>query len=141
MIVTKNIEEAKKMIKLAKSPIIILGQDPTFNRKLLEYGKFNVLMSPERLEKNSSLKQSNSGLNEILARIAKKNKISIGIDIDDLKSLSPKEKISRLTKIKQNIKICRSIGTQIFIKNKLHQNLLVSLGASTKQSKEATQYF
>ena len=60
MIITKNVEDAKKMIKAAKSPIVILGQDVVFNRKILEYDKFNILMCPERLERNRNLKQSNS---------------------------------------------------------------------------------
>lgn len=141
MISTKNLEEAKRIIKTSNKPIIVLAQDQKFNRKIVEFGKFNVLMSPERLESSSSLKQSNSGLNEVLARIAKKNNISIGIDLDEIKKLNNEEKLSRLIKIKQNIKICQSVGTRIFVTNKSYKDVLLSLGASTKQSKEATQYF
>ena len=141
MISTKSIEEAKKMIKSSKRPTIVLAQDPAFNRKVLEYGKFDVLMSPERLEGSSSLKQSNSGLNEIVARISKKNRISIGIDFDEVKSLGIKEKLNRLIKIRQNIEICRSVGAKIFTAKKSYKDVLLSLGASTKQADEATQYF
>jgi RNase P/RNase MRP subunit p30 len=139
MITTRNIEEAKRMISKSTKPIIVLAQDRVFNRKMLEYGKFDVLMSPEREETEESLKQTNSGLNEVLARIAKKNNIAIGIDLEEIKNT--KEKYLRIKQIIQNITLCRTIGVKLYVKGKGAKEVLLSLGASTKQAHEATQYF
>ena len=49
MINTQNIEQAKNLIKetieTKENPIIVKAQSPDFNRKILEYGKFNILLS------------------------------------------------------------------------------------------------
>ena len=79
MINTDKIEKAKLMIKESKErPLVLLAQDDNFNRKILEYGKFDVLLSIERGERKDSLRQVDSGFNHVLAVIAAKNKISFG---------------------------------------------------------------
>src|SRR3989344_7426582 len=145
IISTQNLELAKKQIREAKEkPIIIKAQDDEFNRKILEYGKFNVLLSPESeiaQKRKDKLKQLDSGLNHVLAKIAAKNNLAIGIDIEEICHLEKKEKAQRLARIKQNIKICKKAKTKLTIlnyKDKLNaSNLLLSLGASTQQAKLA----
>lgn len=143
MIDTPNIEEAKKLIVKERKPIIIKAKGDKFNRKILEYGKFDILLSIEAGRKKDSLKNLDSGLNEISARIAAKNNIAIGIDLNAIKNLDKKEKAGRLGRIIQNIRICRKAGAKIRIINKINTNnsfcLLLSLGASTWQAKEAIQ--
>lgn len=144
---TSNLETAKKLIKKAEKsgkqakPIIVQAQDNKFNRKLLEYGKFDILLSPEAGKKKDGIKQLDSGLNNVLAKIAAKNKISIGIDIKELSTLEKERKALRLARIAQNIKTCRKAKTKIkalnFKDEKDAFSLLLSLGASTKQAKEA----
>lgn len=136
----RNIEKAKNKIKNSKEkPIIVKAQDDNFNRKILEYGKFDVLLSIE--PKRATLKKPGSGLNHTLAKIASKNSIAIGIDLSEIKKLNRKEKADVLSKIVQNVKIARKAKTKIKMIN-YHdksnaQNLLISLGASTQQAKEA----
>ena len=99
-----NIEQAKNLIKARKSKqIIVLAQNDNFNRKILEYGKFNILLSIEKGKKQRTLRSIDSGLNHILAKIAAKNKISIGIDMNELRNLKKEEKAKRLERIKKNI--------------------------------------
>jgi|SRR3989344_1929847 len=142
MINTTNLEQAKKQIKQEKSPIMIKAQDPEFNRKVLEYGRFNILLFPEsNVVKKDKPKQLDSGLNHVLAEIATKNKVRIGIDLKDLRSMERKEKAIQLARIRQNIKICRKAKTKLALKNikdkKDAFSLLLTLGASTQQAKEA----
>mgnify|MGYP001610880323 CR=1 FL=1 len=141
MINTSNLEQAKKLIKTEKKPIIVKAQDSEFNKKILECGNFNTLTSLESSEKSDSLRQLESGLNHVLAKIAAKNKISIGIDLDEILKLDKKEKAIKLGRIKQNIKICRKAKAKLKILNfKDKYNafyFLLSLGASTQQAKEA----
>ncbi len=142
MIDTKNIEEAKKLIKKSKHPIIIKAQNPEFSRKILEYGKFDILLSPELSENSKdTIKNIHSGFNHVTAKIASKNRISIGIDLNSLRNLEKKKKAISLSRIIQNIKIARKAKTKIKALNfkdiKDTQSLLLSLGASTSQAKEA----
>ena len=147
MIITKKIEEAKNKIKKSsEKPLIVISQDDLFNRKIIEYGKFDILLSPEKGNRSNSIRKINSGLNHVVAKIAAKNKISIGIDIDEIKKLSKNEKAERLSKIKQNLEICRKSKTKIIALSKNENrknvfNFLISLGASNNQAKEATKSF
>lgn len=142
---TSNIEEAKKLIRKAEKdkqrPIIVKAKDVDFNRKILEYGKFDVLLSPESVQGRLSLRNIDSGLDYVMANLAAKNKISIGIDFSILDSIEKKEKAKILSKIKQNIDLCKKAGTKISAINykdkRDAQSLLLSLGASTKQASEA----
>ncbi|MCX8158828.1 MAG: hypothetical protein N3D20_00845 [Candidatus Pacearchaeota archaeon] len=144
MIITPNIENAKNLIKKEKKPIIIKAQDDNFNRKILEYGKFDVLLSLELGKRKDSLKQMDSGLNHVLAKIAAKNHIAIGIDINEINNLKNKEKATILGRIIQNIKICRKSKTKLKLFNYKDKrnafSLLLSLGASTPQAKEALDF-
>lgn len=139
MINTNNLEHAKNLIKNNKKPIIVKSQDSEFNRKILEYGKFDVLIDLEYSDKPDSLKQLESGLNHVLAKFAAKNNIMIGFDLNRFSNLRKKEKAIILGRIMQNIKICRKAGAKITIINikdkKNAKTFLLSLGASTNQLK------
>lgn len=140
---TNNLEKAKQFIKTAQAPIIVQSQNEDFNRKILEHGKFQILLSPESTSGNNSVRQANSGLNHILAKIATENKVAIGINLKEISNLGKKEKAERLSKIRQNIKLCRKSKTKLIVLDattQQTQNLLQSLGASTQQIKEAILY-
>ena len=146
----KTIEEARKAIDKAfakknKNEIIIVqARDAEFNRKILENKKISVLLSPE-LEGKDKLKERGSGLNEILCDIAAKNKIKIGINLNEITNKEPREKAILLSRIRQNIKLCKKSKTEIEILDKSEHDkrdilsLLMSLGADTKLAKEAAE--
>ncbi|MDP4039181.1 MAG: hypothetical protein Q8P57_01200 [Candidatus Pacearchaeota archaeon] len=143
IIKTENIQQAIKEIRKSNDnkQIVVQAQDDNFNRKILEYGKFQVLLSPEKGERKNKLRQIDSGLNHVLAKIAKKNNIAIGIDFKEIKKLPKKEKAQRLAKIIQNIKICRKTKTKLALQNRKENSLLIlTLGASTQQIKEAIDF-
>ncbi len=129
MIDISNIEKAKKEIKnCSERPVVVKAQDDEFNRKILEYGNFDILLL-------------DSGLNHVLARIAARNKIAIGIDLNELRKLGKREKAIILGKIIQNIKICRKANAKFVILNfkdkRDASSFFISIGASTKQVGEA----
>jgi RNase P/RNase MRP subunit p30 len=145
MINTDNIEKAKRMIKASvDEPIIVMAQDDNFNRKMLEYGRFNILVGVERNGRKDSLRQSDSGFNHVLSSIAARNNIVIGVDMDEILSLNRIEKSKRIARIMQNVKICRKAGTRIKLINfkdkKDAFSFLVSIGASTAQASEAISF-
>jgi RNase P/RNase MRP subunit p30 len=143
MINTNNIEQAKKEIKEAEKnkikPIIVKAQDVDFNRRILEYGRFDILLSPETVQSKKSLRNIDSGLDYVMARSAAKHNISIGIDFNLPEG--KKEKAILFSKIANNITICRKAGAKIKAINYNDKKdafaLLLSLGASTKQASDA----
>jgi ribonuclease P/MRP protein subunit RPP1 len=144
MISTTNIEQAKNLIKKATAkPVIVKAQNDDFNRKMLEYGRFDILLSPEAGNRRNTLRNIDSGLNNVLAEIASKNNIAIGMNIEEISNLGRKEKAERLARIIQNIKICRKAKARFKAINyndeKNAFSLLITLGASTHQAKEAIE--
>jgi len=144
MINTSNLNQARKEIhKLKKEnkQIIVKAQDNEFNRKIIEIKDVDVLISPEINNRKDSLKQRDSGLNEVLCKIASKNNIAIGIDLNEIKRKPKKEKAVILSRIMQNIRLCKKTKTRIllFPKQKKQDILgfFVSLKASTEQAKKA----
>ena len=140
---TNNIELARKQIRTAKKPVIVIAKDDEFNRAVLEYGRFDILLSVEGGKRKDKLKQLDSGLNEIVARIAAKNNVAIGIDFAEIFKLEGKEKAVRLARVMQNIKLCRKASCRIVLINcsdaKKGFDFMISLGASSKQAKEAIE--
>lgn len=140
IISTQNLQQAKDQIKKSSKPIIVRAQSDEFNRKILEYGKFDILLSLEDAKSNS-IRKINSGFNHVLAKIAAKNKIALGIDMQELAQLGKKDKAQVLSKIIQNIQIARKAKCQIKVLNFTDKtnalNFLLSLGASTQQAKNS----
>lgn len=141
---TSNLNEARKQIEKTKKEgkeVIVLAQDPEFNRKILENKNVDILLSPESHNRKDSLKERDSGLNEILCRIAAKNRIKIGLNLEEIKKRKGKEKAIFLARIKQNVMLCKKAGTEIKILGKYDKkdvfSFLLTLGASTEQAKRA----
>jgi RNase P/RNase MRP subunit p30 len=144
---TTNINEARKQIQKLKKEqkkenpekIAVLSQDDEFNRKALEIKGLNMLIINVALEIKDYSKQRNSQLNEILAKICAQKGIEIGIQIDEIIRKGMKEQARALSRLMQNIMLCKKAGAKLFfigsIKDKKAlQSLLISLKASTKQA-------
>ena len=101
MIKEKTFEKARKAIKESKKPIIFTSDDDNLNRKILEKEKIDVLLINLKNRKDFQ-KQRNSGFNQVMAKIAKKHNVIIGINFDEI--ITNKEEV--LPRIKQNIFIC-----------------------------------
>jgi len=142
----RSILESLKQ-KNIKKKIAILGRDNNFNRRALETLKIDFLISPERElpkdKKKDTLKQRDSGLNHVLAKIAKEKNISIIIDFNDFNSIKDKKQKSlRLARIIQNIEICRKAKCNVLIcdfsnqtKEKELRAFGFSIGMSSQQVK------
>ncbi len=142
IISTNNINEARKQIqtfKKEKKQVIVLAQGQEFNRKILENKDVDILLSPELHNRKDKLKQRDSGLNEILCKIAKNNNIKIGIDLEKIKKTKGKERAILLARIKQNIMLCKKAKTDLILIGKYDKknafSFLLTLGASTSQAK------
>ncbi len=116
LIQEKTFEKARKEIRKDNDKIIIFSSDDDdLNRKILEKENINILLLNQSARKDF-MKQRNSGLNQVLAKIAKKKDIVIGINFDEIINSYGKRKSQILARIKQNIKLCN--------KNKLKMNFI-----------------
>ncbi|MCF7910060.1 hypothetical protein K9L16_00100 [Candidatus Pacearchaeota archaeon] len=106
-------ETKKAREKNPEAKIIFTSDNDELNRKLLEKEKIDILLINLSNRKDFQ-KQRNSGLNHIMAKIARKNKIQIGINLDEIiNSKSPREKSKILARIQQNIKLCNKNKIQM----------------------------
>jgi len=142
-------KEARKIIaslkdKKFKGKVGIVGGDDAFNRRAVESLKIDYLVSPERGDKKDGLKQRDSGINHVVAKMAKEKGVSIVVDFAEISKLKGKDRALRLGRVIQNVKICRRAGCKIEIwgsgDEKALRSFGISLGMSTKQSSEATLF-
>jgi len=141
-----NLAEVRKQIeKTAKKAekVIVLGRDIEFNRKILEMKKINVLVLSHK-QGRDKLKQRDSGLNEILCEIARKNNITLAIDFSELLVEDKKQKAKIIGRIIQNLKLIKKHKNRLIVLNKPQdlkslQAFLLVLGADTKMASELAQ--
>jgi RNase P/RNase MRP subunit p30 len=142
---TTNLNETRKEIqklKKQKQPIIVLAQSPEFNRKILENPDVDILLGCEIHNRKDSLKQRDSGLNEVLCKLATKNNIKIAINLPALIRLPKIQKAKALARIMQNIMLCKKTKTHIIVFPEKYKkldviSLFLSLKSSTQQAKKA----
>lgn len=141
-----TLEEIRKQAdKKAKNneKVIVQGRDIEFNRKILEMKKVNILVLQHKQGKDK-LKQRDSGLNEILCNIAKKNNIILAIDFSEIINSEGKERGKIISRIIQNLKLMKKAKNKIELINKPDDKLglgalLRVLGADTKLASELSQ--
>lgn len=139
MIDTNNIEQARKEIQKLKknnNKVVVLAKDDEFNRKIFEMKDVDIVVGLE-FNRRDKLKQRDSGMNEVIAKLGKTNDIKIGIDISRIQKLNRLEKAKILSRIMQNIKLCRRTGAKIILldaNNKKASSFIISLGGDTNQA-------
>ncbi len=147
-------KEARRIIDSLKKfgkKIGVVGGNNVFNRRVVESLRVDYLVSPERGVKKDSLKQRDSGINHVVAKLAREKNILIVIDFNEIRKLKGKENALRLSRLIQNVKICRKAGAGIRIASfgsresevvdELGRRAFgVSLGMSSIQGAEAVRF-
>jgi RNase P/RNase MRP subunit p30 len=117
---------------------IVQGKDISFNRKALESKKTRMLVL-SHTDKKDRLKQRDSGLNQVLCKIAKDNSITLAIDLSELKNKEKKEKAIILSRMLQNIRLIKKFKNKFKLLNPGNKqqafSLLLTLGMPTSQAK------
>lgn len=144
--------ECRKIVESLKNSgkkIAIKARDEIFNRRVLETLNFDYLVSLEINKGKDTLKQRSSGLNHVVAKIAAKKNIAIVVSLQDLFNFTGKELSVYISKIIQNIKICRKAKCDMKIASfskkqtystKERQRLGVSWGMSSQQAKATVSF-
>ena len=131
LISENNFDQARKLIKENKDKkIIFTSNDDELNRKILEKEEIQILLLNQEGRKDFQ-KQRNSGFNHVLAKLAKKKNVIIGINLDEIVNSEEKQKAVILARVMQNIKICNKNKLKMrFIQKNQKRNIfdLKSLG-------------
>lgn len=141
-----NFNKLKNEVKLnSDKEIIFTSNDDELNRKVLEKLPIQILLINLTGRKDFQ-KQRNSGFNQVLAKIAKKNNIIIGINLDEIIESSGKEKAEILARIQQNIMLSNKNKIKMkFIAQKQRNNRniydLKSLGLVLGMPTWMTKFF
>lgn len=79
--------------------------DDELARKILEKEKVDIYM-PMLFYRKDRQKQRESGLDHVMARLAKKNDVAIGVNLREILTANKKDKAEILARISQNVKLC-----------------------------------
>lgn len=143
-----NEKEARRIIETIKSrnkttKIAVYGFSDEFNRRAIETLKIDYLVSPENNDGKDNLKQRSSGFNHVLAEAAKKKNILIIEDLTWINHLQGKKKAIALSRVIQNMVICRkskiAIKFATFAKNEselLDEKQMKAIGFSMGMSSQ-----
>lgn len=102
-----------KEVKHYKDFRIIMGSSEKINRKAVEDKSVDILMSPEMEVEKDKVHQRVSGLNQVLCKLANKNKVAIGFSFSDL--LNSKEKDKVIGRMVQNVHLCRKYKVKMVL--------------------------
>jgi RNase P/RNase MRP subunit p30 len=111
----KDFNKIRRIIRENPKKEIVFSGDDELSRKVLEKEKINILLINQKGRKDYD-KERNSGFNQVLAKLAKKKNVIIGINLDEIIESDGKERARIIARIKQNIKICN--------KNKLYMEFI-----------------
>ncbi len=95
--------------------ILVLGTNDEINRVALEHKKVKALVSPEYARQKDFLHYRNSGLNQVLCKIARDNNKIIMINFNDFLLSKNEKRAIIIGRVMQNIKICNKYKTKIRI--------------------------
>ena len=122
----------KKISGISSGVVVYSSEDDDLNRRVSEKLKIDMLLISQGKRKDF-MKQRNSGLNHVLAKIAKKNNIEIGINFDEIVSSNGFRLAEILARIRQNIVLCNKAKVKmkfVVLEKKNERNIydLKSLG-------------
>jgi len=143
-IIKGSIKEVKKEIDKQAGEgkeVVVQGKDIAFNRLILENKKVSALIL-SHTDKKDRLKQRDSGLNQVLCKIAKKNNITLILNLKELKEEKDKKTRAEIVaRVLQNIKLIKKYKNKFKLLNYKNRkqafSFLLTLGLPTKMAKEA----
>ena len=96
---------------------IINGGIDSVNRKAVENKSVDILMSPERGRYKDFMKSRNSGLNQVLCKLASKNNVAIGFDFNYVLNSKDSERPNIFGRMKFNVKLCNKYKVKMYVCN------------------------
>ena len=141
----KNINKVRKKINFT----LIEASDKI--RYIIEKSKPSLIYNLELVGKKDFIHHRNSSLNQILCKIANKNKVTVGMNFNNFLKETKLSKDIIIGRIKQNIKLCRKYKVKMLIASfasspyEMHNpqdllSFLIILGMHPKEAKDSLNY-
>ena len=101
---------------LGKKDILVReGGSEDQNRAYVSDRNIAILMNPEAKSQIDKMHSRRSGLNQVLAKLAKENDVAIGFGFRSLLYVDSVTRAMILGRMKQNVKICQKSGTKMIV--------------------------
>jgi RNase P/RNase MRP subunit p30 len=107
--------QPKKVISAKSKSKLVFVKAEEDNRFVLEKAKPDLVFALEEAQKRDFVHQRGSGLNHILCRIAKDNKIRIGFSFSSVLNSNGMSQAQILGRMQQNIQFCRKYKCKMVI--------------------------
>src|SRR3989344_2945509 len=95
----------------------VFGGDPKINRSAVENKSVDILINPERNSEEDFMHYRNSGLNQVLCKLAKKNDVAIGFNFNYVLNSEGILRSKILGRMMQNVKLCQKYKVKMVIIN------------------------
>ena len=102
-----------RKIGFSNKIIGVRGVNDEISRAALENKFVDFLLTSEITDQKDFIHSRNSGLNQVLCKLAKKNNVAVGFSFSDLVNSDKKELI--LGRMMQNISLCRKYKLKIVL--------------------------
>jgi len=133
--------------KISGKSDLTLIESPQDNREMFQRKGIDIVYNLEPNSARDSVNAKNSGLNQVTAKLANKNKIMIGFSFSSL--LNTTKRAIFIGKMKQNIRLCRKFRCNAVVASFAKRpydmrsesnlkSLMIALGAHPKEAKDMT---
>jgi len=141
---SKNISKAKKLSK------VVIYKSTGNDRQVIEKSKANIVFDLGTIATRDSMHHRNSGLNQILCKLANKNNIMIGFSFSSLLNTEGRIRSQILGRMMQNIRLCRKYKVKTVIASFAEKpydlrscfdlkSVFVSLGMHPKEASDSLE--
>ncbi len=149
LIIANNAKDLRKKISRECGLVVVLGSH--LNRDVVSNKKVDVLLSPHYGASHDYLNSRNSGLNEVLCAIARKNDVAVGFSFSEVLNAELVNRSLILGRMMQNVTLCRKfkvpmvLGSFAFEKSEMRspKDLIsfgVSIGMTPGEAKKALAF-
>ena len=136
----------RKIRPSSESFVVVQGSE--LNRLVLENKNIDLLVSPEKNRNKDFMHYRNSGLNQVLCKLAHKNGIAIAFSFNEILKSKGTSRSRIIGRIMQNIRLCRKYKlkmvlasfalSEIELRNSSDLiSLGIVLGMTPKEAKES----
>lgn len=105
---------AKEANNKSKTDLTISrSYDPVTTRNLIEKGKADYILGMEFHKEKDYMRQMNSGMNHVLAKLAKQKKVSFAFPFNEWLELSEKQRCVVLARFMQNVSLYKKYNLKV----------------------------
>jgi len=101
------VADSKNIVKVKKLANIVVYRSTGNDRHAIEKSRANVVFGLETIAARDSMHSRNSGLNQVLCKLANKNNVIIGFSFSGILNTDGVTRSQILGRTMQNIRLCR----------------------------------